>query len=93
MTTAFQYGSLVVAHSRPTGAADWPDLVQRLVEYIQRNLDERPEPGWELVSHDMMIVDEEIFVTFFIRRPNRSWPPAGRPPPRIRVIDRHQQDP
>jgi hypothetical protein len=49
----FQYGSLVVAHSRPASDADWPGIVERLVEYIQKNLDNREELDWELISHDM----------------------------------------
>ena len=55
---------MVVTHSKPANTADWPDLVQQLVDYTQRNLEEHPEPSWELVSHDMNIVDEELLVTF-----------------------------
>ena len=67
---SFEYGSVVLAHAAPATSADWPEIMDRLVERLSSLLTERDGGGWELASHDFLISGEELIATFFIRRQN-----------------------
>ena len=69
---AVEHGSFVLAHEAPTESAEWPALMNKLLDYVGNLLQTKDGGGWELVSHDFLITGHELVATFFIRRPKSS---------------------